>query len=267
MISSYKKLNIAIIEDNIIWGDKTSNLQQLERNLQQVPSGTDIVILPELFSTGFDINNPEKMKSLAEKNIEQTILSLKQLASQYNLAITGSFLARTANKIYNRAFFIESSGDEYFYDKRHLFSVGGENCIFSVGTEQPKVIRYRGWNILIAVCYDLRFPVWLRNNDNKYDLLIITANWPKSRIYTWQQLLIARAIENECYVCGCNRIGNSTSGIEYSGDSMAIDFRGVPIAKRNGESPIILATLNGDKLSSYRENFPVWKDFDQFELK
>lgn len=261
-----KYLNVTVIEDDIIWGDKAANLKRLEDNLKRIPSGIDIVVLPELFSTGFCIEKPNEMIQLAERNTEDTINTLKRLAKQYNTAIAGSFLAHTAGKFYNRAFFIESSGEETFYDKRHVFSIGGEHEVFTAGTTQPPVIRYRGWNIMLTVCYDLRFPVWLRNVRNKYDLLIVVANWPKARIYAWQQLLIARALENECYVCGCNRIGNSPSGIEYSGDSMIIDFRGKEISCREDNSPIISTRLNGEKLISFREKFPAWKDMDSFSI-
>lgn len=262
-----KRLNVAIIEDCITWADKTANFERLKKNLQAIPENTDIVVLPELFSTGFFIEKPEEMRQLAERNTEYTISTLKALSKQHNVAFAGSFMAKTANKIFNRAFFIESSGDETYYDKRHVFGIGGENEIFTSGTAEPRVIRYRGWNILLVVCYDLRFPVWLRNVKNKYDALIVVANWPKARTYAWQHLLIARAIENECYVCGCNRIGESASSIEYSGDSLIIDFRGKVIAKRENDSPIIFSCLNGDKLEGFREKFPAWKDIDEFELK
>lgn len=262
-----KRLNVVLIEDNIIWGDKSANLEQLERNLKLIPDNTDLVVLPELFSTGFLIEEPEKMRALAERNTENTIRTLKKIATKYNVALTGSFMANTANKIYNRAFFIESNGDETYYDKRHIFGIGGENEVFTAGNAEPRIIRYRGWNILPVVCYDLRFPVWLRNVDNKYDLLVVVANWPKARAYAWEHLLIARAIENECYVCGCNRIGESFSGIEYSGDSLIIDFRGTVIAKRKNDSPVISACLNGNKLTGFRDKFPAWKDVDRFDIK
>lgn len=261
-----KDFNIVALEDDIVWGDKLANLSRLEQNLQALPSNTDLVVLPELFSTGFLIENPKEMKALSEKNTENTIITLKRLAKQYNIAIAGSFMARTADKIYNRAFFIESCGDETYYDKHHIFSIGGEQTVFTAGTSQPKVIRYRGWNIMLVVCYDLRFPVWLRNSNNKYDLLLVVANWPKARTYAWKHLLIARAIENECYVCGVNRTGESPSGIEYSGESMIIDMRGKIIAEKTSNSPIISAKLNAEKLASFREKFPVWKDIDNFEL-
>lgn len=267
MMTTSKRLNVAILEDNIIWGDKEANLLQLEKNMHSIPENTDIVILPELFSTGFLIENPDEMRNLAERNTEATIASLHRLAQKYNTAFAGSFMARTADKIYNRAFFIESCGDETFYDKKHLFSIGDEQNVFSAGLSLPPVIRYRGWNIMIAVCYDLRFPVWLRNTDNKYDLLIIVANWPKARVYSWQQLLIARALENECYVCGANRIGEAPEGIEYSGDSMIVDFKGKSIAKRDKNSVVLYSSLNGEKLNSFREKFPAWNDADKFTLK
>lgn len=262
-----KDLNITAIEDDIIWADKSANLSKLSQRLQEIPQNTDLVILPELFSTGFLVDDAKQMKSLSEKNTENTITTLKQLAKQHNIAIAGSFMARTADKIFNRAFFIENSGEETYYDKRHIFSIGGEQTVFSAGTTMPKVIRYRGWNILLVVCYDLRFPAWLRNVNNKYDLLLVVANWPKARAYAWKHLLIARAIENECYVCGVNRTGESQSGIIYSGDSMIIDMKGHVIAEKIQDSPIISAKLYAEKLSSFREKFPAWKDIDNFELK
>lgn len=261
-----KNLNIVALEDEIIWGDKDANLSKLEQNLQLIPSDTDLVVLPELFSTGFLIENPAEMRNLSEKNTEKTIITLKKLAKQYNVAIAGSFMARTADKIYNRGFFIESSGDETYYDKHHIFSIGGEQEVFSAGASHPRVIRYRGWNIMLVVCYDLRFPVWLRNTNSKYDLLLVVANWPKARTYVWEHLLIARALENECYVCGVNRIGQSPSGIEYSGNSMIIDMRGHIISEKTQDTPIISAKLNAEKLASFREKFPVWKDIDNFKL-
>ncbi len=259
-----RKLNVSLIEIDIIWNNKEANIKQLEDSIQKLPKGTDIVILPELFSTGFNLEDANTMINSAERNTQETIQIIKQLSSKYHIAIAGSFMAKTADKIYNRAFFIESSGEETFYDKRHIFSIGGEQDIFTAGTKVPPIIRYRGWNIMLSICYDLRFPVWLNNSNCKYDMLIIVANWPKARDYVWQHLLIARAIENECYVCGCNRIGNSPSGIEYIGNSMVIDFRGQIVSNKSDN--IISATLSSEKLLSFRQNFPVWKDFDEFKL-
>ena len=259
-----KKLNVVLIETDTVWNDKEANLNNLEEQLKNIPRGTDIVVLPELFSTGFNLEDSDNMRCLAEKNTEETILRLKQLSKAHGVAIAGSFMASTADKIYNRAFFIESSGDETFYDKRHVFGIGGEQEVFTSGNSLPYIIRYRGWNIMIAVCYDLRFPVWLSNYNCKYDLLIVVANWPKSRDYVWEHLLIARALENQCYVCGCNRIGNSPQGIEYIGNSMIVDFRGKIISEKN--ESLYSASLSSEKLRAFRDAFPVWKDFDAFKL-
>lgn len=258
-------LNVSIIEDNISVGDIEANLAQLETNLQRLPDDTDLVILPELFSTGFIINDRDRMLQLSESNTGATITRLENIAVKYNIALAGSFLAHTAGRIYNRGFMIEPSGDSNFYDKYHLFSIGGEREIFAQGISQPQVIRYRGWNLMPVICYDIRFPVWCRNNGNKYDALIVVANWPESRIYSWKSLLVARAIENECYVCAANRIGNDESGIKYSGSSMAIDFRG-KIIKERSSSPIIHASLDKNALESFRKNFPAWQDSDDFTL-
>lgn len=260
-------LNVTLIESAIFDGKKEDNLKQLETHLAKIPSNTDIVILPELFSTGFISSGHDEAMNLAEKNTGETIRFLQAMASKYNCAFAGTFMAHTADRIYNRAFFIEPSGEDYYYDKYHLFSIGGEDRIFSKGNGAPKVIRFRGCNILLMVCYDLRFPVWCRNDGNKYDLLIVMANWPKSRVHSWESLTTTRAIENLCYVCAVNRIGTDSEGIEYDGNSRVIDFRGKVVATKSDEGNIINYTLNLASLKGYRENFPVWKDADDFILK
>lgn len=265
-----RNLNIAAIEDNIIWADKKANITQLRKNIDFLPSGIDLVILPEMFSTGFIVDK-DSANNLAERNTEDTIKELQNLSNEHRFAIAGSFLARTAGKLYNRAFFIEPSGDETFYDKHHLFRMAGECDIFSAGAVQSPVVRFRGWNIKLLVCYDLRFPVWCRNTkDNNFDLLIFVANWPKARINAWTTLLSARAIENESYVCGVNRCGVDPNGIEYAdGTSAIIDYKGKIIGCRNTESKhpqIINAVLDYKKLQSFREKFPAWKDADDFDI-
>ncbi len=265
-----RNLNVVAIEDDIIWADKAANMAQLEQNLQLIPEDTDLVVLPEMFSTGF-MTDKDAANKLAERNTESTIAELQRIAEQRRIAIAGSYLARTAGRLYNRAFFIEPSGDETYYDKHHLFRMGGERDIFSEGNAQAPTIRYRGWNIRLIVCYDLRFPVWCRNSEyNGYDLLIVAANWPKPRISAWHTLLAARAIENECYVCGVNRCGSDPSGIDY-GDcsSQIIDYKGNIVAQRNTEkanSQIICKSLSYDKLKQFREKFPAWKDADTFSI-
>lgn len=263
-------LNIAVIENNIVWADKAANLSKLEQHLKQIPDDIDLVVLPEMFTTGF-ITDRDLADNLAERNTEGSISEIHRLARAKRTAIAGSFLARTAGKLYNRAFFIEPSGDETFYDKRHLFRMGGEREVFSEGTTLAPTIRYRGWNIKIVICYDLRFPAWCRCSEHdNYDLLIAVANWPSSRIDAWGTLLAARAIENECYVCGVNRTGRDASGVDYGEKSSGfIDFKGKPIVSKivqDESDRIIITSLDYAKLQNFREKFPAWKDADAFDI-
>ena len=175
-------------------------------------------------------------------------------------------MASTAGQIYNRAFFIEPNGEDTFYDKKHLFAFGGEDKVYKAGFTQAPVIRFRGFNVKLIVCYDLRFPVFCRNVNNAYDVLIVVANWPHSRQQAWKQLLIARALENECYVCGVNRSGTDSSGVEYGeGSSFVIDFKGKIIGQRT-DGAVIEAELRPDALLQFREKFPAWRDADSFTL-
>ena len=182
------------------------------------------------------------------------------------MAIAGSFLADTGGLLGNRAFFIEPNGEECMADKRHLFSMAGEDRLLSAGDRRLKV-RYRGWNIAMVVCYDIRFPVWCRNVNNEYDLLIAVANWPKVRVEAWKKLLMARAIENEAYVCGVDCKGKDVKDIEYDGTSMAVDFKGrdISVADPDG-GDLVYATLSLDRLNGFREKFPAYRDADSFRI-
>lgn len=260
-----RNLRIALIEDNVAWADKHANLEQLSRNLQNVSDGTDIVVLPELFTTGFVVD--DNARELAERNTGDTMRYLRDLSRYYNVAFAGSFLASTASQLYNRAFFIEPNDDEIFYDKRHLFTMSGEQNVYNRGVTDAPIFRFRGMNIKLIVCYDLRFPVFCRNVNNSYDVLLVVANWPKVRLNAWKTLLQARAIENECYVCGVNRCGTDPKGLEYAlGGSWIIDYKGKIIGQR-GTSPIIEADLSPADLSRFREKFPAWRDADNFSMK
>ena len=259
-----RNLRVALIEDNVAWGDKYENLKQLGRNIQNVSEETDIVILPELFTTGFIVD--QQAAGLAERNTGDTIKYLKELSQYHTVAIAGSFLASTASQLYNRAFFLEPNDDETFYDKRHLFTMSGEHKVYNHGVTNAPIIRFRGMNIKMIVCYDLRFPVFCRNVNNEYDVLIVVANWPKVRLNAWKTLLQARAIENECYVCGVNRCGTDPNGLEYAlGGSLIIDYKGKIIGER-GTSPVIEADLSPADLARFREKFPAWRDADSFTL-
>lgn len=251
----------------IKWEDKKSNIDQLIEKIDSIHPDTDILVLPETFSTGFPIGkDKDYIRNLAERNTGETIEILKKLAKDHNIAITGSFIADSGGLLFNRAFFIEPSGDEYFADKRHLFSMGGEDRIFSRGRERLNV-RFRGWNIALIVCYDLRFPAWCRNKDNSYDLLIAIANWPVARIDVWNKMLPVRAMENLAYVCGVDCKGIDLKGYQYDGSSMVVDFKGKDISVKVDNNDFLYASLSKSALDKFREKFPAWKDADEFIVK
>lgn len=258
-------LNVCLFPMPIAWGDKPFNLSTLEKAMANVHPQTDLVVLPEMFSTGFITSDKESVRPLAERNSGDTVAFLKELACSRNMAVAGSFIADTGGSLFNRAFFIEPCGDSFFADKRHLFTMAGEHRVFSRGDSRLRV-RFRGWNISMVVCYDIRFPVWCRNVGNDYDLLLAVANWPKPRVDAWNHLLKARAIENLSYVCGVNCLGTDSSGYEYDGSSLAFDFKGKDITMSNPDSPFRYASLSYEKLEAFRTKFPAWNDADSFSV-
>lgn len=261
-----KTLNVCLYPQEIVWGDKKHNLEDLEQKITTIHPATDLLILPETFSTGCPYGDKETVRALAERNSGETIENLKFLSAKYGMAICGSYLADTGGLLANRAFFIEPSGEETFADKKHLFTMAGEDKILSAGNHRLKV-RFRGWEIAMIICYDLRFPVWCRNKNNEYDLLIAVANWPVARIDAWKKLLMARAIENEAYVCGVDCKGIDSKGFEYDGSSMAIDYKGNDISVSDPESNgVIYASLSHEGLQRFREKFPAFRDADDFRL-
>lgn len=256
-------LNVALLPMNIVWGNKELNFRTLEEELSRLHPLTDLLILPEMFSTGFQTGAKDEIRQYAERNTGDSIDRLKGLAKQYNVALAGSFIADSGGSLYNRAFLIEPSGDESFADKKHLFTFAGEDKSFSHGFSRLAV-RYRGWNIAMVVCYDIRFPVWCRNRDLEYDLLIVVANWPKVRIDAWNKLLPARAIENLAYLCGVDCTGVDNHGFEYDGSSAVYDFKGKNIGATLPDSSVIYATLSKEKLEAFRKKFGAWRDADTF---
>ncbi len=258
-------LNLCLYPMPIQWFDVEANLENLESSLESIHPQTDLLILPETFATGFP-SNAEKEgihHILKETEVDLILERIKFWANKYNIAIVGSLIMPDGENFSNRGFFIEPTGDEYFADKKHLFTLAGEDKIFSSGKKRLNV-RYRGWNISLIICYDVRFPVWCRNKNNEYDLLIAVANWPASRVGAWEKLLPARAIENECYVAGVNCIGTDNFGFEYDGSSMVVDFKGESIGVSSDK--FIYATLDHSKLMRFREKFPAWKDADNFTI-
>jgi predicted amidohydrolase len=254
-------LRVSMIQSGIAWEDKAKNRQDFERLLAPLKGVSDLAVLPEMFTTGFSMN----IQQLAESDTCTTVHILQQWAKSYDLAIAGSFPAKEADgRCFNRGFFITPEGETYFSDKRHLFRLSEEPHFFTSG-QRYSVIPYKGWNIRLIICYDLRFPVWMRNTNNEYDLLLCVANWPQSRANVWNVLLQARAIENLCYVGGVNRTGTDGHGIVYQGESAVVDYKGNRMAEA-GQQPeaVITAALNKDKLQDFRNKFPAWKDADSF---
>ena len=258
-----KALSITLVQADIVWEDKSENLENYQRLLKGLSGMTDLVVLPEMFSTGFSMNCTD----LAETNDGETIMSVKTWSAVFGFAIAGSFMAKDGlGNIYNRGFFVTPEGLTYFYDKRHLFRMGNEHNIFVPGKKQL-IVSYKGWNINLIICYDLRFPVWSRNVDNAYDLLICSANWPEVRNSVWEILLKARAIENQSYVCGVNRVGEDGNGLKHSGNSMLINPKGevLPGFPLTGQTAKTY-TIDKQVLDDFRRKFPVWQDADRFIL-
>ena len=263
-------MRITLQQTDMAWEDKRNNLLYLQQQLELCQNNTDLVVLPEMFTTGFSMHT----EWLAEPNDGPTLQTLQQLSKQYHTALAGSFIAYEpahnpvqGTSYYNRAFFITPEGESYFYDKRHLFRMGQESRHFTSGNTRP-IISYRGWNILLLICYDLRFPVWSRNLDNQYDLLIYVANWPTARRHAWDTLLAARAIENQCYVCGVNRVGTDGYQVSYNGGSVLLHPQGTAIATAaDSRQDQVTCQLNLEELQMYRQKFPAWKDADHFSLR
>jgi predicted amidohydrolase len=250
------------MQSDVAWEDRNENLTRYEALLRRVSGETDVAVLPELFTTG-SAHNPE----LADTMTGETLIALKRWAASCKTAITGSFMAIENGKYYNRIFFVTPEGNEYYTDKRHLFRMGGEDQYLEAGNKRL-IVSYRGWNICLMTCYDLRFPVWSRNTGNAYDVLIYAANWAKSRKTVWDALLPARALENMAYVCGVNRIGTDGQGVAYHGGSCVYSPRGDKLLDA-GEEVETIQTCRLEKiaLELLRIKFPVWKDADSFAIR
>lgn len=256
-------LRIIFCQQYIVWGDPEANRRHVEEDMNSIPNDTDIFVVPETFTTGFG----QHMATLAEPVEGPTLQWARRMAAEHRLLFVGTWTVHDGDSCYNRLHWIYPNGTYGYYDKAHTFRVSSEADQINCGTRRA-VFEYKGWRIKPAVCYDLRFPKWLRNGkldtENgklEYDLLIICANWPGSRHEAWTTLLKARAIENLCYVVGCNRIGTDQEGIHYTGDSAAVDYKGLIIATGDSEQSIS-ATLHKDALDTFREHWPFYLDFD-----
>ncbi|MFV0484105.1 MAG: nitrilase-related carbon-nitrogen hydrolase [Bacteroidales bacterium] len=246
-------LKVSIIQNNPIWEQMPTNLAEIEKLL---PNDRDLIVLPEMFSSGFSMNS-----SIAESMFDVTTQTLKRWAKTCKAVISGSTAIIENGSIFNRLLFVYPNGEIDFYDKRHLFSIGGENSVYSRGYKR-KLISIKGYKILPSICYDIRFPVWLRNTDN-YDILINIANWPKSRMTVWQTLLKARAIENQCYVIAANRCGSDPQ-TSYEGMSAFINQRGEVENQANNTVSVISHCIHKEKITTFRDGFPTLHDRDNF---
>lgn len=244
---------ITLYEQDIVWGDAEGNRKRVAEAMACAPR-SDLFVVPETFTTGFGSH----MAAMAEEQEGPTLQWAREMAARYDLLFVGTWIVKEGEKVYNRLHWVYPDGRFGTYDKGHTFRVSGESEVIARGTER-KVFEWRGWRIKPAVCYDLRFPQWLRNQYSNgrldYDLLVVCANWPGSRREAWTTLLKARAIENQCYVAGCNRCGTDGADIPYTGDSTIIDYKGFAL-------PDPTATLDKEKLETFRGHWPFYLDFD-----
>ncbi|MDX9848431.1 MAG: amidohydrolase [Tenuifilaceae bacterium] len=256
-----ENLRVAIVQANLIWENIGENINQLNELLNKVEGDTHLVILPEMFTTGFSMN----AEKLAEPDNGTTLRWMIDISSAKGFALCGSFIVKEKNKFFNRLHFVTPQGKVYRYDKRHLFTFANENTKYTPGLSRL-VLDYLGWRILPQICYDVRFPVWSRNRGD-YDLVINVANFPGQRREIWNTLLKARAIENQCYVAAANRVGSDGIGIYYTGDSQLIDPVGQTISSiLPGEEGVVQGSFSRDELDEFRRNFPVLNDADDFVL-
>jgi omega-amidase len=271
-------LTITTIQSALHWENKTANLEMFEEKIFSIKARTEIVVLPEMFNTGFSM----KPELLAEKMDGPTVQWMKRIAAEKKIILTGSLIIEdtdetTGNLVFfNRLIWMLPSGQFGVYDKRHAFAFAGEDEHFSTGKKRL-IASVNGWKVNLQICYDLRFPVWARQTpalrgerdsgaETEYDILIYVANWPERRNHAWKTLLQARAIENQCYVVGVNRLGMDGNGIYHSGDSMVVDPLGEVLYQKMHEEEIFTITLQKEKLEEVRGKFPFWHDADEFMI-
>lgn len=270
-------LTITLIQSALHWEDIPANLDMFEKKIKAITERTEVVILPEMFSTGFTMNPA----AFAETMDGSTVSWMKRIAAEKKIILTGSIIIKEEEKFYNRLIWMLPTGDCGYYDKRHLFGYVGEGNFYTAGNKRL-IASVKGWRVNLQVCYDLRFPVWARqslplednpgqftSNENlepEYDLLINVANWPERRVLAWKTLLQARAIENQCYVAGVNRVGNDGHDIYHSGDSMIIDPLGTILYSSSHSENVFTYTLQRQDLQTVRTRLPFLKDADPFMI-
>jgi len=259
-------LKISLLQTYLYWHDIDANLAMLEEKIWQIEEKTDIIVLPEMFSTGFT----NDAQALAEPMNSKTFRWMKHQAMQAKAVITGSLIIREENRLYNRLLWMQPDGEFYSYDKRHLFRMSEEHKIYTPGKKRI-IVNLKGWKICPLICYDLRFPVWSRNvistkDELAYDLLLYVANWPAARSQVWQVLLQARALENLSYCIGVNRIGEDGMKIRYSGQTMAFNHKGELLKNLQDQDTTVTIALERESLDAFRNKFPAYLDADEFQI-
>ncbi|MCI2229879.1 amidohydrolase [Polaribacter sp. MSW13] len=258
----HNELKIVGIQADLIWENTTQNIAFFEKKINNLENKVDLIVLPEMFTSGFTMNP----KNVAENMDGFSVSWMLRIAIEKQIAICGSLVISENKNFYNRLVFVHPSGKIETYDKRHSFTLAGENKIYTSGTEK-RIVNYKGWKICPLICYDLRFPVWGRNTEN-YDLLIYMANWPVTRIKAWDTLLKARSIENMCYTVGVNRTGKDANDFDYSGNSLIVNYLGEQLSSLNkNEVGIITATLYKPAQEKIRKKLGFLNDKDSFKIE
>ena len=258
-------LRVTLFQSNLHWQQPGANMAMFEEQIWAIDGSTDVIILPEMFTTGFTM----EASAMAEPMGTQTFKWLQQMSEQTNAAITGSYIVKENGRFYNRLLWVTPDGNHLSYDKRHLFRMAEEHLTFTGGTERL-IVSWKGWNICPQICYDLRFPVWNRNTVENgtpsFDLLIFVANWPTPRISAWDTLLKARSIENLCFTVGVNRIGADENDVLYNGHSTVVNPKGDAIFFEGDKESMRVVSLARQELDQLREKFPVHMDADKFDI-
>ena len=254
-------LKITLIQAYLFWENIDKNLQNISLKLAAIREKTDLIILPEMFSTGFTMN----AEALAEEMDGKTMQWMKEKAIKFDAVVTGSLIIKENGKYYNRLIWMKPNGTYEDYDKKHLFTLSGEEKVYTAGTKRL-IVELKGWKIMPAICYDLRFPVWLRNHDELYDLLIVVANWPEKRAHHWRTLIPARAVENQSYIIALNRVGHDGKENYYSGDTTCIDPQGKVVYYKRDEEDLYTFTINKNEVVKTRTEMPFLDDEDSFTI-
>jgi omega-amidase len=267
MRNAAESLSITLVQNNLAWEDKQLNLESFEEKIKGHDSKMEVVLLPEMFNTGFSMNPSVHAETMEGESVEW----MKRVASENNIILAGSLMIKESSDYFNRLVWMLPNGEYGYYDKRHLFAYAGEDEHYTSGTKRL-IASVKGWKVNLQVCYDLRFPVWARqvvpitayDNDPEYDVLVYVANWPEKRVHAWKTLLQARAIENQCYVAGVNRVGDDGNGNHYTGDSMIVDALGKPLVHAGESEGVFTYVLQWSELQAVREKLPFLRDADPF---